>query len=68
MKRNRESVPAHPMNGMFPGPGLVPEILALTQMAQNVRKAQVKKRILPLQLKRYLNVREAPQVQHLRKC
>lgn len=66
--RTRGSVPAHPMNGMFPGPGLVPEILARTQMGQIVQKAQMKKRILPLQLKQHLNVREAPQVQHLRGC
>lgn len=68
MKRNRASVPVHPMNEIFPGPGLVPESLALVQMGQIVQKAQMKKRILLPQLKRYPNAREAPQVQHLQEC
>lgn len=51
MTRNRGSMPAHPMNRMFPGQGLLPESLALAQKGQIVQKAQMKKQILPPPLK-----------------
>lgn len=62
--RSRGSLPAHPMTEMFPSPGLVPESLALARKDQIVRKAQVKRRILPLLLQPSSGSL-APQVQHL---
>lgn len=51
MMRNRGSMPAHPMNRIFPGQGLLPESLALAQKSQMFWKVQMKKQILPPQLK-----------------
>lgn len=64
--RSRGSTPVYLKNEVFPGPGLLPK--SPTQMGQIAQTVQMKKRILLLQLKQYLNAREAPRVQHLQKC
>lgn len=61
------SLPAHPMNKMFQGPGLFPKNLALSQAqrSQIVQRAQMKKR--NHKLKWCLKAREAPHIQHLQR-